>query len=211
MKQTYLLSALCVLFSLFSWLTGKEAALTRLGFNLTNFIGGKFWTILTSLFVHWTLFHLVSNLIFLLIFGLTLEDEIGPGRTLTIFLVGGVVSSLVSAFFYPPETYSIGASGAIFSLAAAVMLIKPFKGSGILVIPIGLVALIYFFYNLLAILYGEPGNISYESHIIGFTVGAAFGVSWSEKWAKNMIVTVILFLAYVLISTFLMDFIQTLP
>lgn len=211
MKQTYILSALCIVFSLFSWLTGPETALTRLGFNLTGFINGKFWTILTSLLVHGNFSHLIGNLIFLLIFGVSLEDEIGSKKTLAIFFVGGIISSLVSGLVYPPQTYSIGASGAIFSLAAAVMLIKPFGGSGILVMPLGLVALIYFFYNLLEILYGPPSNIGYANHIVGFVVGALFGISWSEKWAKNMLVTIILFLVYVLISVFLIKFIQGFP
>jgi len=206
MKQTYLLSVLCVVFTLFSWFIEPQTSLYMLGFNLSTFVNGRFWTIITSLFVHSDPTHLIGNLFFLIIFGVSLEEEIGSEKTMMIFFLGGMISSLVGAAFYSPRTYSIGASGAIFALAAAVTVIVPFKASGTLVMPLGLVALLYFFYNIIAVLYGQPGNIGYVNHLVGFFVGAIMGMYMGRRLTRNIMVAIVLFLVYAMSVVILITF-----
>ena len=107
-------------------------------------------------------------MLFLYVFGNTMEEDLGANRTLSAFFVGGIVSFLLSLLFYDTATPLIGASAAIFTLSAIVMLIKPLKFSVLFFMPQGLVAILYFAYNAVAVYYGAEGNIAYIAHIIGF-------------------------------------------
>jgi len=104
----------------------------------------------------------------------------------------------------------IGASAAIFTLASIVMLTKPLKFSIILFMPQGLVAILYFVYNAIAVYSGAEGNVAYISHIIGFTIGIPFGLSWSKDWIRNLLITLALLAAYILIAIILVPYVLSL-
>jgi len=110
---------------------------------------------------------------------------------------------LIGIFFYDPSTYLTGASAAIFTLTALVMLVKPLKFSFIFLMPQGLVAVIYFVYNVLAVYSGVQSNVAYISHVIGFLVGIPFGAAWSKNFVKNFLIAMGLFLIYLIIIVFL--------
>jgi membrane associated rhomboid family serine protease len=93
----------------------------------------------------------------------------------------------------------IGASAAIFTLTAIVMLLKPLKFSFYFLMPLGLVAIIYFSYNLLAAQMDIEGTVSYIGHIIGFSIGIPFGIASSKDWHKNLLITGLLFVIYLII------------
>jgi membrane associated rhomboid family serine protease len=177
--------------------------LQHLAFSGENLRGGKIWTLITGLFLHGDLLHLFGNMMFLYVFGNTLEDVLDADKTLFAFFLGGVMSFLLSAFFYDPEVPLIGASAAIFTLAAVAMLVKPLKFSFFFLMPIGLAAIIYFIYNLAAVYYGYQGNIAYISHVIGFTIGIPLGIGWSRKWIENLLITLAMLFIYLLITLLL--------
>jgi membrane associated rhomboid family serine protease len=124
---------------------------------------------------------------------------------LSAFFVGGNLAFLLGVFFYEPSTLLIGASAAIFTLTAVVMLVKPLKFSIIFLMPQGLVAIIYFTYNVLAVYLGEQSNIAYISHVIGFLIGVPFGAAWSKNFAKNLLITMGLLLIYLAIVILLIS------
>ncbi len=140
-------------------------ALSNLAFSGDNLLQGKVWTPITALFLHADLMHLAGNMIFLFVFGNTLEKEIGSKKTLTAFLIGGILSFLLSIYFYDPETPLIGASAAIFTLTSIVMLVKPLKFSLLFLMPQGLIAILYFMYNIAAVYFEVQGNVAFISHI----------------------------------------------
>jgi len=135
-------------------------------------------------------------MIFLFVFGNTLEKEIKATKTLTAFFIGGALSFLLSIFFYDSSTPMIGASAAIFTLTSIVMLVKPLKFSFFFLMPQGLVAIIYFLYNMTAVYFGIQGGVAYISHVIGFIIGIPLGIAWSEKWVVNLVITIGLLLFY---------------
>jgi membrane associated rhomboid family serine protease len=181
----------------------NEQLIDYLAYNGQNLVRGRIWTVVTSLFIHSDFSHLIGNIIFLYIFGTTIENELNWEWLLYPFLFGGIVSFLISGFFYDPAVYLVGASAAIFTLTAMVMLLKPLKFSFYFLMPLGLVAMIYFTYNLLAVYMGAQGNISYLGHIIGFIIGLPLGIIKSEEWRKNLLITGGLFLIYLVIVWFL--------
>jgi membrane associated rhomboid family serine protease len=142
-------------------------------------------------------------MVFLYVFGNTIEEDLKAKKTLAAFFFGGFVSFLLSLLFYGSSIPMVGASAAIFTLSAIVMLIKPLKFSFLFFMPQGLVAILYFVYNVLAVYYGTEGNIAYISHLIGFAVGIPFGLAWSKNWWKNLLITLALLALYFIIAAYL--------
>jgi membrane associated rhomboid family serine protease len=168
------------------------------------------WTIFTALFIHADILHLAGNMIFLYVFGNTLEKEVGATKTLLAFFVGGVLAFLFGVIFFAPSTLIVGASGAIFTLTAVVLLVKPLKFSFFFLMPVGLVAVIYFVYNILAVQLGGESNVAYISHLIGFGVGIPFGIKWGKNLLKNLLITIGLFLLYFILALFIIPYVLEL-
>ncbi len=161
MRVNWFLMLACVVASLYAWqiastTSGEIWVEQNLIFSLNNFISAP-WTIVTALFVHASPEHLLGNLPFLFVFGNTLEKMIGRNNHLLVFFLGGFTSFLLPPLFgiYSPDTGMLGASAAIFTLAACVMLMSPLKFSWLFLAPQGLVAIIYFTIN--AIIVTNPG------------------------------------------------------
>lgn len=80
------------------------------------------WRFVSSIFLHGGLAHLVLNLFALVLFGSILERFIGGRKFLLVFFSTGVLANLVSVNFY---NSSLGASGAIFGIIGALVIVRP--------------------------------------------------------------------------------------
>ena len=203
MRKINLVIIACILVSLLAWISNPDVVLEYLAFSGDNLLKGRAWTLITSLFLHADLLHLVGNMLFLYVFGNTIEEDLGASKTLGAFFVGGVASFLLSLLFYDAATPLIGASAAIFTLSAIVMLIKPLKFSILFFMPQGLVAILYFVYNAVAVYYGAEGNVAYIAHVIGFAIGIPFGLAWSKSWLRNLLITIALLAIYLVVVAIL--------
>jgi membrane associated rhomboid family serine protease len=203
LKKINLVIVACILVSIISWLSPPDVILEYLAFSGTNLIKGRVWTLITSLFLHADILHLTGNMLFLYVFGNTIEEELGTKKSLGTFFFGGIMSFILSLPFYDAAAPLIGASAAIFTLSAIVMLIKPLKFSILLFMPQGLVAILYFVYNAIAVYSGGEGNVAYIAHTIGFAVGIPFGLAWSKNWLKNLLITIALLVIYFIVVAIL--------
>lgn len=79
---------------------------------------GQYWRLVTPMFLHANLLHVVLNMLNFLFLGLVVERIFGHLRFLLVYLLTGVISILASLWFAPQEI-SVGASGAIFGLVGA--------------------------------------------------------------------------------------------
>ena len=87
---------------------------------------GAWITLLTSLFLHDGWLHLLSNLLYLAVFGLPVERRLGAARFAIVFFASGVVGNLVHLLVQPTSTVpAIGASGAISGVIAAHLVLFP--------------------------------------------------------------------------------------
>ncbi|HSG44225.1 MAG TPA: rhomboid family intramembrane serine protease [Anaerolineales bacterium] len=81
---------------------------------------------MTSMFLHGDPFHLIGNMLFLWVFGRRVEDACGPTRFLLFYLLAGTSADLITALVLPNEDIpGIGASGAIFGVMGAYLLLFP--------------------------------------------------------------------------------------
>ena len=204
MKTNTLLILACIAASLWAWQQDPAFAEKNLIFSVANLEKGRIWTPVAALFVHANVLHLFGNMLFLFVFGSTLEKTVGPGKLLAVFFTGGLVSFVVGIGFMPRGTGMLGASAAIFALAGCVMLVRPLKFSWLFLAPQGLIAIIYFIYNV-AVVYEKsriPGydpQVAYVAHIIGFVSGIPFGIALSDHWKRNLLMTLLLLGVYLAI------------
>lgn len=204
LKTNSLLILTCILASLWAWQQDSVFAEQNLVFSLSNFEKGRFWTIVAALFVHANVLHLFGNMLFLFVFGRTLEKTVGPQQLLAIFFTGGFVSFILAPAFLPRGTGMLGASAAIFALAGSVMLVRPLKFSWLFLAPQGLIAILYFLYNVVIVyeksrIPGYDPQVAYVAHIIGFITGIPFGIALSDQWKKNLLITLLLLGIYLAI------------
>ncbi|MEM2841015.1 MAG: rhomboid family intramembrane serine protease [Candidatus Bathyarchaeia archaeon] len=170
-----------------------------LGFTPMDLVHLRLWTLVTALFIHSSLTHLLGNMLFLFVLGRTLERVAGQARFLTVFFVGGIMSFILSVPFYRRDIFMVGSSAAIFSVASADMLITPMTFSIIFLAPVGAVALLYLLYNIAMIYFGVSGSVAYISHVIGFILGLPFGIVWSKNWRGNLVISMLLLLVYLMV------------
>lgn len=99
-----------------------------MGAGFGPYIFGRFelWRLVTSMFMHFSLAHLGSNMLYLAIAGYNLEKVCGRLRFLIIYLLSGIGGNLISAGWYSLKgmnTISGGASGAIYGLIGTIALL----------------------------------------------------------------------------------------
>ncbi|MFL6127968.1 MAG: rhomboid family intramembrane serine protease [Mycobacteriales bacterium] len=124
---------------------------------------GQYERLVTSAFLHGSLLHLASNMLALYIVGAPLERVLGTARFLTIYLASALGGSLLAMLLSPPDTLGVGASGAVFGLFGALVVLRNRVGAdarGVAML-IGL--------NLV-ISFAVPG-ISWQAHVGGLLTG----------------------------------------
>lgn len=128
---------------------------------------GWVWQLITSMFIHASIFHLVGNLLFLLIFGLRGEEMFSLPEYLGIYLLGGLAGNLLYLVLGPINVPAVGASGAIFAIFAAAVIYdrRSIKQS--------IVGAIVFTFFLFFINIGENTNLL--AHFGGLVVGLILG------------------------------------
>jgi len=83
------------------------------------------WTLITSMFVHGSFWHVIANMLTLYFFGTYLLMLVGEGRFLLTYFGGGILGNILFLFLASPFSIGIGASGAVYSLGGALMVMRP--------------------------------------------------------------------------------------
>jgi membrane associated rhomboid family serine protease len=78
------------------------------------------WRLITCIWLHGGLFHLLANMLSLLVIGIRLEQEFGFIRIGLLYIISGFGGSILSALFLQ-SNISVGASGAVFGLLGAML------------------------------------------------------------------------------------------
>jgi membrane associated rhomboid family serine protease len=150
--------------------------------------GSVYFTLLTSLFMHGSLMHLLGNMLFLWIFGDNVEDDLAHGRYTAFYLLTGVIASLahvVSTFVFGDNPFipSLGASGAISGVMGGYLVMHPHRRVRVIMFRMltdvpGYVAVGLWFVFQLISAFGvigqgpqSGGGVAFMAHIGGFIAG----------------------------------------
>jgi membrane associated rhomboid family serine protease len=146
---------------------------------------GSWMRLLSYMFLHAGWLHLAGNLLVLLVFGDNVEDALGHGRFLLLYLAAGVVGGALHGLLVPEAGLPlVGASGAIAGVMAAYLLLYPRAtlfvaafGRWPTLVPASWFVAAWFAVNLVEALRGGHGGGSFEvawwAHIGGFVTGLA--------------------------------------
>ncbi len=130
---------------------------------VTGVADGAYWQVLTSAFTHVEVWHIGLNMLVLWFLGPQLELAIGRVRFLALYLLSAVAGSAVVLWFAPAQVQTVGASGAIFGLMGALLVLALKVG--------GNVSQIGGWLLLNAVLTFTFPNISWQGHLGGFLGG----------------------------------------
>jgi membrane associated rhomboid family serine protease len=87
---------------------------------------GEWWRLLTAAFLHYGPLHLGMNMLVLWIIGPALEEYLGHGRYALLYLVSGLAGS-AGALIWSPNALTVGASGAIWGIMGAALVLEARK------------------------------------------------------------------------------------
>ncbi len=122
---TYILLGLCVAFWIFSYFIGSEKdeqGLLELGAKFNLFIDfGQTWRLVSPIFLHFGVMHMIFNGYALFVLGRMVENLYGSRRFLVLFMLSGIAG--VAGSYVGSDQMSVGASGAIFGLLGAAVLV----------------------------------------------------------------------------------------
>ncbi len=187
MKATLMIAAAMIAVFAYSvfFVPDIDAFYSQYGFSGANMLARPY-VIVTSIFLHAGIEHILSNLLVLLFFGFAAEKELGAPKMLAIFFIGAFAGDLFSLFVYPFDALAVGASAGIFALVGVGMIVRPMDLSLYpLVVPIPLLFLgvLYAIYNIAGFLFLPQSEISYAAHFGGFFIGLAAG--FAKKGLKR--------------------------
>jgi rhomboid family protein len=148
-------------------------------------LNGDVISLVTSMFLHGGIAHIIGNMVFLFIFGDNIEDRFGHVKYFLFYLLCGIVAGLVHSFFAVSmgsgEIPSVGASGAISGVMGAYLVLFPKAKiytiiTAFIITTVRIPALAYIpFWFILQVIFNfiDPlGGVAYFAHIGGFLAGA---------------------------------------
>lgn len=157
----------------------------------TLFSGGLLtepWRIFTSMFLHANPEHLLLNMFALFIFGNELERRTGGGWFSLIYFVSGVVGSAGFMLFSGPAESALGASGAIFGVIGALIIIAPrltVYFFGIAPVPMAIAGIIYALLELIG--WNSGDNIAHSAHLLGLFGGLVLAAVYKKDEAEGRV------------------------
>ncbi|MDH5365016.1 MAG: rhomboid family intramembrane serine protease [Dehalococcoidia bacterium] len=156
----------------------RPDAIYLLGLAPANFLDQP-WTIITNLFIHGGFGHILFNMISLYFLGSFLFRLVGERKFLITYFLGGIAGNILFILLASPFSIGIGASGAIFALGGALVIMAPRIPVFIFFIPVpvplwaamALFLIISFFFR----------GIAWQAHLGGLILGLVAGYFFKKK------------------------------
>ena len=150
-------------------------------------------TIITSMFMHVDPLHLIGNVLILYLIGLPLEERIGSKNWGIIYFASGVAATFLFFVFHPSSaSYLLGASGAIFGLGGALLVLYPRDKVPMLLgpifttqAPVWLAVGIMFVTETVLVIIAKLDGIAHIAHIGGIVCGIFLAPAIVKKTIKS--------------------------
>ncbi len=144
------------------------------------------WTIVTSMFLHSGITHLLFNMFALFMFGGTLERKVGTKYFLGLYLVSGILGA-IGFGLTSPNGAAVGASGAIYGVIGALALLEPHMTIFLMGIPMPMYVggIVYALIELVGMggtnSFGSKDNIAHSAHLVGLLGGLGAALVWKSR------------------------------
>lgn len=180
-----------------------EKALVYIALQPIAFLNGNFWTLITSMFMHGGIFHLLINMFVLFSLGNLCEKIIGRKRYLWFYLISGIISGIFfvlfayflgnselgAKIFGSPNIAAVGASGAIFAIAGLFMILTPRLKFMIIFLPFFSLPAYIMIPLVLFVTWAVSSSagigIGNTAHFGGFLCGVLFGLYLKKKYKRK--------------------------
>jgi len=160
------------------WQIGGVLERTNGSLHLIGIAHGEYYRLLTSMFLHEPpsaggafFLHILFNMWCLFVVGPPLEALLGRVRFVAIYLLTGLAGSVLAYVLTPPYIPELGASGAIFGLFGALLIVG--RKLRLNIQPIALTI------GLNLVLTFSMSGISWQAHIGGLVAGIGLGAAWA--------------------------------
>jgi membrane associated rhomboid family serine protease len=144
--------------------------------------GDNLLTLLTSMFLHVSILHLLFNMWSLWIFGDNVEEDLGPLGYLFLYFASGIAGGVAfAAFAGDPTVVAIGASGAISGVMGAYLVLHP-RNRVLTLVPLGIIFTtvrinapifigLWFLIQFAGFAVAGESGVAYSAHVGGFLAG----------------------------------------
>lgn len=203
---TYIIIVFNLMVFLYGMLHSNDELINIFGNNYELVQAGQFYRLLTCMFVHGGIMHLLLNMYALYTIGPVVERYYGKSKYIFIYLVSGLLGSVFSSVFMSAGSISIGASGAIFGLLGSICYFTYYYRAtlqGILresIVPVIVINLIIGF---------MLPSVDLVAHIGGLLGGilVSMGLGIGDKYRKNdqingfiVLILMFIFLIYMIMT-----------
>lgn len=170
--------------------------------NPSLFLQGFVWTLITSMFMHGSFFHLFANMISIFFIGNFIERLIGRKRFIWFYMIAGFVGGLMfvglayvgqfvpwgASVFGGVDAFAVGASGALFGVGGLLAVLIPrMRVLLMFIIPMPMwIAMIVLMFGLWAVSIGANLPLGNTAHFGGLVVGVAYGVYLRNKYPRKI-------------------------
>jgi membrane associated rhomboid family serine protease len=137
------------------------------------------WTIVTNLFIHSGLWHIIANMLTFYFFGRYLYGLIGRNKLLITYFCGGIVGNVLFILLGSPYSIAIGASGAVFALGGALAAMRPKLRVFVFPIPVPLPLWVAVIGGFLIISFFP--HIAWQAHLGGLVSGLIAGYFFRKR------------------------------
>jgi membrane associated rhomboid family serine protease len=150
-------------------------------------------TLVSSMFMHAGPMHLLLNMLILIFLGVPFEDRIGSRSFLRIYVISGILGSLITGYISVwnqsgLETINLGASGAVFGIMGGFALLYPRDEIPMLLgpifmhrVPVLLATLVFVAMETFYIGMGTEDGIGHTTHMASFAIGVFVAPYYSSK------------------------------
>lgn len=202
---TYVLIAINVIIFLLQ-MVDSSIGIRFAVYNVGIIEHGQFYRLLTGMFLHANIIHLALNMYALYVIGKQLEGFIGRGKYIIVYILSGIMGSLLSLALHNGIYLGVGASGAIFGLLGSLLYFgyhyRVYLG-GVLesqILPLIFINLVIGF------MFNDIDNLAHIGGLIGgLTVTMGLGIKYKSKTSEKIngcIITIIIiaFLCYLMMN-----------
>lgn len=148
------------------------------------------WMFITAIFMHSGFYHILFNMLGLIIFGPLLEQKLGSKKFLFLYMIGGIFANIVSVIVYPiiknGPFAALGASGAIMAMLGTLIILMPNLQVliyGIIPMRLWTAGILWFILDLWNT-FDPNSNIGGLAHIAGMFFGLAYGLFLKKQYGE---------------------------